>query len=322
MEKKIVSRHKSFKTYNELNKYLRINAPFYISYSCGYYEFPDNKEMNKKNWLGADLIFDFDVENFTEKKNFERVKEECLKLIDFLKYDFAFKDIRINFSGNKGFHVKVFDEKIRKLGKDERIEILDYITGNGIEPKYFFNKRTENNIDFLDGPGKDATGWGKRINMIAQEILEQIATNKRVKKEKREKAAKIIEEIKAGKWENFNKEIGQDYLKRNIKNKAVNFTSDADRQVTQDITRLIRLENTLHGETGFIAKVIDIEKFDIEDFSVFFAFGNEKTKIFLNEDVKFNLLENYDLSKGICEVPEYLAIYLLLQGKGEIYENS
>lgn len=317
LEKKIAFRHKSFKNYDELNNYLRIYTPFYISYSSAYYEFPENKEMNKKNWLGADLIFDFDIENFIEKENFEKVKEECLKLIDFLRSDFGFKDIKVNFSGSKGFHIKVFDEKIRKLGNDERIEILDYITGNGLEIKYFFNKRIENDLEFLDGPGKDASGWGKRINLIGLEILEKATKNKRVKKEKREKLAKILEEVREGKWENFNREIGQDYLRRNIKNKAVNITSDTDRQVTQDITRLIRLENTLHGETGFIAKIIDIEKFNIENFADVFAFGNEKTKIFLNEDFKFYLLENYDLKKGICEIPEYIAIYLLLKGKGE-----
>jgi len=317
LEKKIAFRHRSFKSTNDLNKYLRLNAPFYISYSSAYYEFPE-AEMNKKGWMGADLIFDFDVENFLEKENFEKVKEECLKLLDFLKQDFGFKNIRVNFSGSKGFHVKVFDEKVRKIDKDGRMEILNYITGNGLDIKKFFEKRKEGDMEFLVGPGKDARGWGRRINALAQQILKERISNKRIRKEKREKAKKILEEIELGKWENFERELNMDDLKKDIKKEAVNLTSDVDKQVTQDIVRLIRLENTLHGGTGFIAKIIDIEKFNLSNFSDVIAFGEDKEEIFLKEDVKFCLLKNYDLKKGICKVPEYVGIYLLLKDKAEV----
>lgn len=45
---KIASRHKAFRSEAELNNYLKLEAPVYISYSAAYYEFPQNQPMEKK----------------------------------------------------------------------------------------------------------------------------------------------------------------------------------------------------------------------------------------------------------------------------------
>lgn len=314
LEKKIAFRHRSFKSEKELNKYLQLDTPFYISYSAAYYEFPE-AEMHKKNFLGADLIFDFDVEDFF--KNFEKLKQECIKLLDFLKNDFGFKNIKVNFSGSKGFHIKVFDEKVKKIDKDGRIEILDYITANGLDIKNFF--RVDKNHSFFIGLENDKGGWGKRIKECAEEILKNMINDKKTGQEKREYAKKIMEEIKDGNYKNFDIEITQYEMRRRIENKAIKLISDADRAVSQDITRLIRLENSLHGGTGFIAKIVDIEKFKLENFSDVIAFSKDnEVEISLNEDINFWLLENYNLKKGTHKLPEYVAIYLLLKNKGEL----
>ena len=62
LKDKIKIRHKSFKSEKELWNFLRREAPFYISYSAAYYEFPQNQPMEAKNWLGAELVFDLDIE--------------------------------------------------------------------------------------------------------------------------------------------------------------------------------------------------------------------------------------------------------------------
>lgn len=340
-ERKLIPiRHKSFKSESELNLYLRTIQPFFhISYSMAYYEFPEN-EIDKKNWLGADLIFDFDVKmEFIEFKKIEEIRDEVLKLFDFLKDDFGFSanDIRINFSGSKGFHVKVFDERIRKLGKEERREILDYITANtllkDIKKSKFFEVREdsrsgremsdkrkwdETKTGILIGPKIDDVGWGKRIAISAIEILKEEENNKRLGEEKRRRVKEILEDVQIGKWEKFREYIPN--LKNKIKKRAVNLTADTDRQVTQDISRLIRLENTLHGMTALIAKTIDnIENFDIEkNFKEFIAFSETDTEISANDDFKFWLINNFELKKGINKVPEYVAIYLMLKGKAEV----
>mgnify|MGYP001024857941 CR=1 FL=1 len=55
-------RHKSFKDKEELTHSLRASAPRDAYFSCAYYENPE-AEMEKKGWLGADLIFDIDADH-------------------------------------------------------------------------------------------------------------------------------------------------------------------------------------------------------------------------------------------------------------------
>ena len=55
-------RHKSFKNEDELITFVRDITPKDAYLSCAYYETP-TAEMEKKGWLGADLIFDIDADH-------------------------------------------------------------------------------------------------------------------------------------------------------------------------------------------------------------------------------------------------------------------
>lgn len=55
-------RHKSFRNRNELTSFLRDCVPRDAYFSCAYYEEPE-AEMEKKGWLGADLVFDIDADH-------------------------------------------------------------------------------------------------------------------------------------------------------------------------------------------------------------------------------------------------------------------
>ncbi len=55
-------RHKRFSDGDELEGFLRDCAPSDAYFSCAYYESPE-LEMDKKGWLGADLIFDIDADH-------------------------------------------------------------------------------------------------------------------------------------------------------------------------------------------------------------------------------------------------------------------
>jgi DNA primase small subunit len=57
---KIMLRHKGFKNQNELALFLESIIPSDIYHSCAYYDDP-TADMEKKGWLGADLIFDIDA---------------------------------------------------------------------------------------------------------------------------------------------------------------------------------------------------------------------------------------------------------------------
>ena len=55
-------RHKSFKNKEELASFLHNSVPSDAYFSCAYYEDPE-AEMERKGWLGADLIFDIDADH-------------------------------------------------------------------------------------------------------------------------------------------------------------------------------------------------------------------------------------------------------------------
>jgi DNA primase small subunit len=55
-------RHKSFKQIDELKEFLQNSVPSDAYYSCAYYESPE-AEMDRKGWIGADLIFDIDADH-------------------------------------------------------------------------------------------------------------------------------------------------------------------------------------------------------------------------------------------------------------------
>jgi DNA primase small subunit len=55
-------RHKSFKNEEELTSFLRNFIPKDAYFSCAIYETPE-AEMERKGWLGADLIFDIDADH-------------------------------------------------------------------------------------------------------------------------------------------------------------------------------------------------------------------------------------------------------------------
>jgi DNA primase small subunit len=61
-------RHKGFKRVYELQDFLRSFVPSNVYYSCAYYENPE-AEMDKKGWLGADMVFDIDADHIPTSCN-------------------------------------------------------------------------------------------------------------------------------------------------------------------------------------------------------------------------------------------------------------
>jgi DNA primase small subunit len=56
-------RHIKLSTSEELQKYLRKNAPAHCYHSSSYYMIPE-ADMSNKGWQGADLVFDIDSDHF------------------------------------------------------------------------------------------------------------------------------------------------------------------------------------------------------------------------------------------------------------------
>ena len=345
LEDKIRFRHKSFKTGKELNQYLKTEAPYYISYSVAYYEFP-SQPMGDKRWLGADLIFDLDKPmELLNQTRLDEVKAEAVSLVGFLTDDFGFKggEISVNFSGSKGYHIHVFSDEVKTLNQDARREIIDYVTGTGLDMEYFVRNvdgpagvrfergKAKAVAGSSVGPKPGSRGWAKRIYAVTEELInmpvEELEKIEGVGKKTAEKlAARRAQNMRFlgdGKWDLLWGEF-KSGIKKQIYSKAVAI-KDEDRQVTMDTSRLIRLPGTIHGGSGLVAKKVkDVSTFNPLVHAL--AFGKEKVGIILSSDVGVFQLgggEYGPYTAGeTASLEEYAAVYLLLKDKAEIASTS
>ncbi len=63
-KEKIMIRHKGFQTDDAFKAFITSMTPSHAYYSAAYYEDP-TKAMDRKGWLGADLVFDIDSDHIT-----------------------------------------------------------------------------------------------------------------------------------------------------------------------------------------------------------------------------------------------------------------
>ena len=356
-------RHVSFTNWSELMKFLIANVPKHVYYSSARYSDPDAPTMEEKGWLGADLIFDIDVDHIpTQCKSLhdkwwcqkcgasgwgsyevcprcggEKIvreswvcttclsvaRDETLKLIDFLTSDFGFaeEELKVYFSGHRGFHVHIEGEEVLKLGQDERREIADYIRGLGLDPSIYLENagRRRYTVRYPPNPG-----WGERIARSVYAIL-SCATGEElarfgVARRAADALAAQIARLASSTMDEFFSRIAlplNTWIK--IFDKAVELErANIDEKVTIDIKRLIRLPYSLHGKTGFMVrefKVSDLEDPDIVRKVV--AFSDEEVYVHIANPPRRVLDFNVN-DKGKVRVPLYLAVYLTLNSRESV----
>ncbi len=190
----IVQRHLGFSRPEELRSFLTDRVPAHAYYSSAYYEKPDAPTMEEKGWLGADLIFDLDADHLpnASKMSYPEMLEAIrLKILhlydDFLAQDFGFdeKAMRLVFSGGRGYHIHVFDERVWSLGSHERREIVDWITAKGLDVQSTFRESAFDSTEFkghtrvkkkVVAPRRDEPGWAGKIARGIDELMVQFET--------------------------------------------------------------------------------------------------------------------------------------------------
>jgi len=188
----MVQRHLGFAKEDELRDFLVGRAPAHAYYSSAYYETPGAPTMEEKGWLGADLVFDLDADHIPTAKSMtyeemlEAVRLKILRLYDdFLRADFGFEDdrMRLVFSGGRGYHIHVFDERVWSLGSHERREIVDWITGKGLDAGAAFRESAFDSREFqgrvrvkrrLVAPSDEEGGWRGKIFRGMRELTAKL----------------------------------------------------------------------------------------------------------------------------------------------------
>ncbi len=349
-ETKIRFRHLEFKTHAELKNYLVEKAPPFISYSAGYYKHPSFRPMENKIWTGAELVFDLDATDMKlpcQKEHgtswvcricLDSVKNETIKLIEeFLIPDFGFSkgEIAINFSGNRGYHVHINRESVLTLDANARKEISDYIAGTGVTFDQFFREEeigSGSRIKRLSGPKPADPGWSGKI---AQGVIKDLelgvdhlvaqGINKATARNLYKKRALIEMGINNGNWDMVYIKDKEAFWTELIKAHAVAQSDKIDKNVTRDPMHLIRLHNTIHGETGLLAKQISASELTAFDpLSGAIVFSRERMKVkattpksLVMKGETFGPYQDYTV-----ELPMYAALYLYLKGVAKIVQSG
>jgi DNA primase small subunit len=309
-------RHKGFAIMEELLSHLRVNGPSHSYLSAAHYLDPGAGTMGQKGWKGTDLIFDIDADHldapckmkhdrwvckkcgksgkgerpencpFCQSTRLEdetwlcdkcikQAKLETAKLVEILHDDFGFSmnDIEITYTGHRGYHTKVDSSKIHFLTPSERREIVDYVTGRGIDlHSHGLIEQVSESRRGIAGPRKDDTGWELRIYKSVEKIIndgkapsELLADKERVLAGMAKGRWDVVKGVALKKWNKLAGEAIECYGIAHI-----------DEPVTTDIHRLIRLQGSLHGKTGFaVTRVRDLEAFD--PFRDAIAFKSDET---------------------------------------------
>ncbi len=259
--KKIEGRHLAFSNLSAFRSYLQSNIPFFVSHSISYYGFPGATPMQKKQWKGADLVFDLDLHSEGKYEVYPKLaemKREVQTLVnDFIVNDFGIhrKEVVINFSGNRGYHVHVRDPKFLLLGGEERRELVDYVMGQGLDYTRFFAKDDKGRVI---GPTPDEGGYRGRLARETLSILEKDPGSfSRVFKDGKRREF-FTGGIREGNWSRTTFSSRDILAKlRPIASRLSIASVNTDAGVTQDLSKLIRVPNSVHGDTGLIAKIVD-----------------------------------------------------------------
>ena len=369
-KERFMVRHRRFNTMDNLRAVLAETVPSDVYHSCAYYENP-NYDMDKKGWIGSDLVFDIDADHIPTSCNkihdefkctkcdfqgrgitpdicpccegtkfetkiwacdlcIQSARDEVVKLLDMLEKDFGFAEheLRVFFSGHRGYHLHVENEAVRSLDAMARKEIVDYVTGLGLS---LFNKeerrdkakrkRTSGNKFNLHD-----FGWNRRlkagmadfIEHASKEDVHEAGLRNKALLEKRDIIINRV--INENRWE-FLKGVSEQTWLKLAEHVREEQAAKIDTVVTTDIHRLIRMNGTLHGKTGL--KKAEFPAKDILNFDPFtgaVAFKKGKVKVLVANAPEFRMSgETLGPYKNqMVELPIAAAVLLICKRRAEV----
>jgi DNA primase small subunit len=213
----------------------------------------------------------------------EAAKEHTLRVVDFLVNDFGVsrKDVVPFFSGNRGYHLQVYDQRFELLDQQGRAEIADYMLGGSLPPSQTLAASIRHRPK---GSPSEAYGWMRRIWAYTESKSGYTGT-----------LQKLVSEAVAAQ-------------------RAL-----IDASVTTDIHRVFRLAGTLHGNTGMAkTKVGSFEAFDPENDPVVItaAKANVRVSYYPKFTMKGETFGPY--ASQTVSIPSYAAVPILTRGFGEV----
>ena len=338
---KTMVRHKNFHNHLQLQRFIVELTPSDAYYSAAYYQEPE-VDMEKKGWVGADIIFDIDADHIETpcrdthdkwicmkcsksgngkaptacpecdgkirdyswicEKCLENAKKESIKLIELLEDDFGLSSDKI---------------KVNFTGhRGYHIHVLDKNTLHlgSDERKEIVDYVTmlgfDNNIHFESDERKKIVDYvsildinDDLVNLFKKRDL--TPTNWMIRIFKELKKVGITRK-------KFISEVEKIKQQLSIK---------VDTVVTTDIHRLIRLVGTLNGKTGM--KVVNVPLNGLPSFDPLtdaIAIQGDPIKIYIKEAPKFRLANDEfgPFKNEKVELPLEAAILLICKKRAKL----
>ncbi len=348
-----VQRHMGFARPDDLRRFMTGQVPSHSYYSTSYYRKPDAPTMDEKDWMGAELIFDLDADHLDGAKEMTysemlvQIRSEMMHLVDsFLLDDLGFTEdqVHITFSGGRGYHAHVRTPDIMTLGTHERRELVDYITGSGLNIDWVFPYNRVPTSQVVTGggvrtnvakdrliPPADSGGWKKRMRNGLMDVVNDLCDvdpkvfkkdYPSIKGSKTDTLVKAQEELRKTRGILFEKNTmailspsTQNILVKIMKeDMAHRLSGEVDEPVTADIKRLIRLPGSVHGKSGLRVTPIsrqELTNFDPLQMAVPDEYSDEEVKITMRKPSKLDMKgQHFDLD-GETMVPEWAAVFLI-----------
>jgi DNA primase small subunit len=300
-------------------------VPWGVFYSVSLYEDPENPEMDRKGWMGADIAFDIDVKDLhpqcIDEHDFlicgdgsvhaladgspgcrrvdwvcpncvEVGRREVLKLLDVLQRDLGMRPdaISIYFSGHRGFHLHVEDEELLDIGREARAQIVDYLTLSSYNPGLAegFLRTSGAYLDTL-------VGWPRRIADALR---------------RRYGISPTLDALAA---------VTRGNVDAAIEAAASEVRVRVDPQVTMDVSRIFRLPTSLNEKTGMMKLRCD-DIVTCDPLSDAVAIGEEPVKVEISYAPKLHL-GGYvygPFKLTTMRLPAFVAAFLISKGVAKV----
>ena len=367
-------RHLSYRSFEQLRDTLRTAAPAHVYRSAAIYNYPE-APMEEKGWIGAELIFDIDADHLDipckSEHDFslcmscgsravsrpcakcgsgqvsdikwvcdrclDAAKVEMLKLLEIVQSDFGIKtdSLVVSFSGNRGYHLAVHDERVLGLDRDARQEIVEYVAGSNIDLVFHGlgpgGGRVESTPDYTEG------GWRGRIARESYGLILRLSKgDTRLADTLSEKlGTKLVEGLKSlepfwhekPRWDLIpGSGARRQALVTVLVETALEMSrAHVDTVVTTDVHRLLRLADTLNGKTGLKASIVDPNALEVFDplTECLVLPDRPYTEIHVKYAPRFRLGGEYygPFQDEDVSLPSNIAAYLICRGVATLSRN-
>ena len=205
-------------------------------------------------------------------------------MISFLTDDFGVEPgaIRVYFSGNRGYHLHVFDKRFDLLDPQARAEIAEYMKASSLPA----NQTIASTLRRRPPSSPQGAGWTRRITGYVGARREDYPGT----------------------------------LQKLISEAISSQRALIDSSVTTDIHRVFRLAGTLHGETGMSkTRVESIDRFDPQEDPV--VLSDRLVRVQVAFFPRFRLRHRdfgpFEEPESV-ELPTFAAVSILTRGLGEV----